>query len=315
MGIKPEIAYAKLKTFYHVVTENGFNKAAAKLFITEGAVSQQIKDLETRLGKRLFERSTNRKIRITSDGQNLFNLTAPFVEKFENLMDEFDQMSGVLRGTVKVASFWSMLLFVLPERFDEFRTKYPECEIFLLNATQEDIVSMVTSGAVDFGIASVENLSIGVVGTKVWEFKRYFVAPMDHPLTKKKDLTFKDIAEFPVVLNRSSWSGQRFRKALERHNPNLKVTVEVTDWELVMNYVEMGFGVSVLPELLVRRSTGKRIYFRDLKELDPDTGDSQYGILLRKHKYLSPAARELIKVIQPGFDFDALERTETSDPS
>lgn len=305
--MKPEIAYAKLKTFYYVVKENGFKKAAVKLFITEGAVSQQIKDLETRLGKRLFERSTNRKIRITSDGQNLFNLTAPFVEKFENLVDEFDQMSGVLTGSVKVASFWTMMLLVLPKHFTDFRTKYPECEIFLVNATQEDIVSMVMSGEADFGIASVEYLPAGVVGTKIWEFKRYFVAPMGHPLTKRKKLTFKDIAEFPVVSNRASWSGQRFRKELERHNPNLKVTVEASDWELVMSYVEMGFGVSVLPELLVRRNAGKRIYFRDLKEVNAEIGDSQYGILLRKGKYLSPAARELVRIIYPEFDFKAAE--------
>ncbi|MGD0232728.1 MAG: LysR family transcriptional regulator [Syntrophorhabdales bacterium] len=312
--MKPDISYAKLKTFYYVVTENGFKRAAAKLFVTEGAVSQQIKDLEARLGKRLFERSTNRKVKLTSDGLNLFNLTAPFVEKFENIMDEFEQMSGVLTGSVRIASYGVMLLLVLPKYLNVFRNKYPECEIFLFNAVQEDIESMVMSGSVDFGIASVEDLRDGIVGNKIWEFKRYFVAPLGHPLANKKDLTFKDIAGAPVVMNRASRSGLRFLKELERHNPNLKVTVEAGDWDVVMNYVEMGFGVSVLPEVLVRRNTGKQIYFRDLKEVDPASGVSQYGLLLRRGKYLSPAARELIKVICPEFDFNSLGGGSTARP-
>jgi len=304
--MKPSISYMKLKMFYYVVTENGFKKAAAKLFVTEGAVSQQIKDLEIRLGKRLFERSTNRKVTLTNDGLNLFNLAAPFVEKFENITDEFEQMSGVLTGSVKIASFGTMLLVVLPKYFSDFRSEYPECEIFLFNATQEDIESMVLSGAIDFGVASVEDLRDGIVGNKIWEFKRYFVAPLGHPLTKKKHLTFKDIAEVPIVMNRASRSGLKFLRELERHNPKLKVTVEAGDWDVVMTYVEMGFGVSVLPDILVRKNMGKRIYFRDLEEVHPGAGVSQYGLLLRRGKYLSPAAKQLVKVICPEFDFASL---------
>ena len=284
------------------------------MYVTEGAISQQVKDLETRLGKRLFERS-NRKIRLTPDGLNLFNLAAPIIEKFENIVDEFKQISGTLRGNVKIVSFSAMLLNVLPEYLVEFRKTYPESEIFLFSAAGEDIESMILSGAADFGVGPTDDLPKEIFGKEVWAFKRYFIAPLNHPFGKKKRLTFKDISEVPIVApNRTSKSGKRFFKALERYNPDLKVTVEAGDWEVVMKYVEMGFGVSVLPEIMLQPKDKKRLYYRDLSEIEASSGVSRYGIIVRRGKYLSPVVRELIRFLCPEFDFTALEMRSTRNP-
>jgi DNA-binding transcriptional LysR family regulator len=305
----PEIPYSKLKTFYYIATENSFRKAADKLYVTEGAVSQQIKDLETRLGKRLFERSS-RKISLTQDGLNLFNLIAPLVEQVENVVEEFEQICGKLRGKITVGSFEAMLLHVLPDYLNRFRNKYPECEIFLVNGTSKEIESMVLSGRVDFGIGSTEELPAEIIGKELWRFKRYFIAPLGHTLSKKKRLTLQDIARVPFVMpDRASKTGHRVVKELERHNPNLKVTVEAGDWEVVMKYVEMGFGVSVLPGIVIqhRDKDKKQLYMKDLSEVDNRFGFSQYGLLVKRGKYLSRAARELIRYLSPEFNFDALK--------
>jgi len=306
--MKPDISYSKLKTFHCIVVENSFKRAAARLYVTEGAVSQQITDLEARLGKRLFERS-NRKITLTQDGWNLFNLVAPVIEKFENIVDEFGQICGTLRGNIRIVSFEAMLVSVLPKFLIEFRKRYPECDIFLFSASGKDLESMVASGAVDFGVGPTDELPEQIVGQEIWRYERYFIAPLGHPLAKKKHLTFKDIAQVPIVApNRTSRSGQRFLKALERYNPNLKVTVEAGDWEVVMKYVEMGFGISVLPEIMIQPGVRKRFCFRDLNEVEAGSGVSRYGILLKKGKYISPAARELIKFLSPQFDFSAFNQ-------
>jgi DNA-binding transcriptional LysR family regulator len=308
--MKPYISYSKIKTFYSIVTQGSFKKAAAKLYVTQGAVSQQITDLEARLGKRLLERS-NRKITLTQEGSDLFNLIAPVIEKFENIFDEFDQMCGRLRGNVSVVSFGAMLVKVLPRHLLEFREKFPECEVFLFSASGKDIESLVLSGSVDFGVGSMDELPEPIIGQEIWTYKRYFIAPIGHPLTKKKRLTFEDIAEFPIVAPyRTSASGRRFLKALERYNPNLRVTVEAGDWEVVMTYVEMGFGVSVLPEIMIQPEAKKRLFLRDLSEVEEDAGFSRYGLLLKKGKYVSPAARELIKMLAPQFDFSSLNQAE-----
>lgn len=312
--MKPEIPYFKLKTFYFVATESSFKKAAARLFVTEGAISQQIKDLETRLGKRLFERS-NRKVNLTSEGLNLYNLIAPVIEKVENIGDEFLKLSGTLRGSVKLVSFGAMLVNVLPKYLIEFGRKNPECEVFLFSAAGEDIESMVLSGTVDFGVGPTDDLPEGLIGREVWRYKRYFIAPLDHPLARKKRLTFRDIAEVRIVApNRTSKSGKRFFKVLEQYNPKLNVTVEAGDWEVVMKYVEMGFGVSVLPDIMMSGKDRRRMHFRLLDEVQAGSGLSRYGILLKRGKYISPAARELIKFLCPDFDFGALDGGRSMSP-
>jgi DNA-binding transcriptional LysR family regulator len=109
--------------------------------------------------------------------------------------------------------------------------------------------------------------------------------------------------------DRASKTGHRVVKELERHNPNLKVTVEAGDWEVVMKYVEMGFGVSVLPGIVIqhRDKDKKQLYMKDLSEVDNRFGFSQYGLLVKRGKYLSRAARELIRYLSPEFNFDALK--------
>lgn len=304
--MNPEIPYSKVKTFYYIVTEGNFKKAANKLYVTPGAVSQQIKDLEGRLEKKLFERS-DRRLKLTVDGANLFDLAAPAVEQFENIVEEFEQITGSLKGTVAIASFGAMSLNHLPLILNTFRRTYPQCEILLRTAAGKDIQSLVASGKVDFGIASTQELPEDILGRKLWEFRRYFIAPLGHPLANKKDLTAHDIAQAPIVIpDRRTMSGSRFFRELARHNPDLKVTVEAADWEIVKKYVEMGFGVSVLPEISIQANDKKRLYFRDLVEIIPESGISEYGIIIKRGKYLSHAARELIKSFCPEFNFDAL---------
>lgn len=302
--MQPMIPYSKLKTFYYVAVNRNFKKAALSLFVTEGAVSHQIKDLESRLEKKLFERS-NKKTILTPDGAELFSLIAPIIERLENIVDEFQEKSGVLRGEIKLASFEAMLLHIFPTYLDQFRKAFPECEIRLFNVSGKQIRSMVLSGEVDLGFGSVENLPEKIVGRELWQFDRYIITPSGHPLSKKKKMTLEDVAKYPIVMpDKEGTSGQSLDGKLRTHNPNLKVTVEAGSWEVVTKYVELGFGVSVLPAICVRAKENDRIFFRSSSDI---LGNSRYGVLLKKGKYITPAARALIRIISKDFDFDSFE--------
>jgi DNA-binding transcriptional LysR family regulator len=299
----PEIPYSKLKVFYYVAVNSSFKKAAISLYITEGAVSQQVRNLEQLCGKRLFERSS-RKVALTPDGLNLFNLFAPVVEKLETIGVEFERITGKLRGNVKVASFEAMLLYVFPKYFEKFRNTYPECEITLFNVSGRQIRSMVLSGEVDFGIGSVEALPNEIMGKELWNYERYLVAPLGHPLSRQKRLTLEDITGHSIIVPDKEGGGRRLVDKLLQFNPNLKVTMEAISWEVVMKYVELGFGVSIVPAIVIQPKDRKRLYIRNMSSLDERIGFSRYGILIKKVKYLSPAAKELIRFLSPDFDFD-----------
>jgi len=123
-------------------------------------------------------------------------------------------------------------------------------------------------------------------------------------------LTANDIAQAPLVMpDKRTVSGNRFFRELERHNRKLKVVVQAADWQVVKKCVEMGFGVSVIPGIAIEPSDRDRIFLRDLVQIMPEAGISQYGIIIKREKYLSRAARELIKCFCPEFNFDALQES------
>ena len=249
-------------------------------------------------------------VKLTLEGERLFKLAAPVIEEFENIGDEFAKIRGTLRGEAKIVSFGPMLSNVLPKILMEFRAKHPESEIFLFTGSANDIQSMVLSRTVDFGIGSMDELPEGIIGTEVWRSKRYLITPRDHRFVRRKNLSVKDLADVSIVMpNMASHTGELLLKELKRYNPNPKITVEASDWELVMRYVEMGFGISWLPEIVLQPQDKKRVHFKDFGEIEgvqPPDRVSRYGLLIRKGGYPSPIARELIKILCPEFDFDAL---------
>lgn len=290
--MKVEISYSRLRTFYYVAVNKSFKTAARNLSVTVGAVSLAIKDLESRLEMKLLERS-NRNVSLTPSGLDLFSIIAPIVEKMDNIVEELEQIKGKLRGKIRLASFEAMLLNVLPAHLEKFRNTYPECEILLFSASGKQIRSMVINGEVDFGIGSINDLPETIVGKKIWSFDRYLITPLDHPLSKKRRLTLRDITKFPFVMPEEKGTGGKWIVSkLRSANPNLNISVEAGGWHVVMKYVEMGFGVSLLPGIAIQAEDVGRLYLRPLSNL---IGFSRYGILLKRGKYLSYAAKELIR--------------------
>lgn len=297
----PYLPYSRLKVFYHAARQGTFSKAASVLFITKGAVSQQLKDLESRLEKKLFERSSGKTV-LTPDGIKLYELVAPVVEKCETIALEFQHMSGKIKGKIKIASFTGMLLYVFPNYVKTFKKLYPECDIVLFNVSGKDLRSMILSGDVDFGIGSMYELPNEILGKVRWTYDRYFIAPINHPLSKHKKLSFKEMAKYPIIMpDKDGSGGQYFAQALRRHNPDLNVTMEASSWEVVMKYVELGYGISMAPEILIQPADRKRLYTRNLSKEEPEAGYSNYGILIKKGKYHNPAARAMIKFLSPEF--------------
>jgi DNA-binding transcriptional LysR family regulator len=297
--MKPDISYSKLRTFYFMARCCNARKAARALFVTEGAVSQQIADLERRLSRKLFVR-LHRKTTLTPDGINLYKLVAPLVESFENIGLEFERISGTLKGQIKIASWTGLVLHILPEYVKQFQATYPECEIILYNVSNKEILSMVLSGDADMGIGSLQALPSEIVGWELWRFKRCCIAPLGHPLSKLKHVTLKDLVKYPFILADRGGAGGNYQAALLRTlNPDLKVVMEAVNWDVVVKYVEMGLGVSIVPEIVLQPEDKKALFFQSLSESEKKLGFSRYGILLRKGKYLVPGAREFIAFLSP----------------
>lgn len=241
---------------------------------------------------------------------SLFRLVAPLVERCENILVEFERVTGTLKGKIGIASWTGMVLYVLPEYVMQFKAAYPECDIILYNVSNKEILSMVLKGDADLGIGSMQELPSEIAGWELWRFNRCCIAPLGHPLSELEQVTLSDLAKYPVILADRGGAGGIYQEALLRScNPDLKVVMEAVNWEVVMKYVEMGIGVSIVPEIVLQPEHKKALFFQSMSESEERLGFSRYGILLKKGKYLVPGAQEFIKLLSPGLARSLLDFT------
>src|SRR5215217_5179182 len=146
--------FHQLRSFVQVAQEGSFTRAAEKLFLTQPALSLQIKALETELGTPLFERR-NRQIFLTEAGHIVLQRAKELLGVAEQLRQDVADYQGVQRGRVRIGTSDTTCLYILPDLVQRFRAQFPSIEIHLTNKPSEEVAVLLKEGLVDFGIVTL----------------------------------------------------------------------------------------------------------------------------------------------------------------
>jgi len=288
------IPFEKLRFFYHAAKFNNFSKAGKQLFVTEGAVSQQIKDLEWKLGKKLFLRR-GPKLKLTPEGELLFTLIGPVIDQVDNLIEDFTNLTESLPGSLKIAATQSILLNLLPPVIQEFEIGHPGVNLVVFNLPSLEINEIVLSGGVDLGISPLMNTVDGLTRKELIRFPWTLITPLEHPLSRCKTITIKKIASFPVIMPTGDASHYTVLQTLAKtHGLELNVTMKTARWEVVKKYVEIGLGIAVIPQICLSNSDNDKLYSRRLDDL---LGHLHVGLVTNKKKNLTPATEEFSEIL------------------
>ena len=283
----------QLKGFLSVAKYKGFSQAAEKTFRTQPAVSLQIQSLEKELDVKLFDRLGARKVVLTNEGKILFDLVSPLLDDISTLSARFNEACGnTQKGSIRIVTHTSVMVYLLPEIIKLFKKKFPECELAIVNRGRRDIISMLNDGEADIGITSLSAVP-GTVEYRVFaRFNRILITAKGHPLSKKQIIKPEDIAAYPLLIPPQ---GTNTRTIIDRvfEQKSLKYTIamEITGREAVKTYVEMGLGIAVINEYYLTKEDKKNLFIKDVSRY---FGQAERGILTRKGKYLSAAVKELI---------------------
>ena len=138
-----------LKVFIDLVDMQSFSLAAERNFITQSAVSQQIRTLEEKFKRRLLERVRGRReVRLTTAGEVFYRECKNVLASYDVLNESMSGLVGKISGTVKVATVYSVGLHELPPKVREFMSKFPAAKIDLEYSRTTRVVRDVLSGAV-----------------------------------------------------------------------------------------------------------------------------------------------------------------------
>lgn len=286
----------QLRGFCYAAQSASISKAAERLFLSQPSVSLQIQALEREFKTTLFERRGPRII-LTPDGKTLYELAATLVEQMDTLRDTFAAQRGsVESGRLDIAAGESTILYLLPRFVKQFVDLYPGIELKLHNVTGRDGLAMLRADEVDFAVGSMIDVPDDVDYRPTFTYDPILIAPLDHPLAKRKRVTLKDVAGYPLILpprHLTTW--RVVDQAFQLANLTYEVQLEAGGWEVIKKYVSLGLGISVVTSICLTGDEKLAVF-----PLDKYFPKRSYGVVLRRGKFLSPQARRFVEILNAG---------------
>jgi len=283
----------QLRAFCYAAQNQSISKAAERLFLSQPSVSLQVRALEQELEITLFERKGPR-ISLTPDGQVLYELALPLVDGIDHLSDAFAERRGDLgSGELNIAAGESTILYILPELMAGFARQYPGIRLRLHNVTGRDGLAQLRADEVDFAVGSMLEVPDDISYRPIYTYDTVLITAPDHPLAKIPEPTLADISPHGLILpprHLSTWGVVDV--VFRQHHLDYTVTLEAGGWEVIKKYVKRGLGVSIVSAICL--TDEEQLTVLPLGKYFPSRS---YGVVLRRGKFLSPAAKRFIEMM------------------
>ena len=240
----------KYMAFVKTVEYGSFTKAAEMLSYSQSGISRMIKDLEREWKISLLERS-KAGVRLTSDGMKMLPHAKRVCEEYQKLQMEVDDLNGLQSGIIRIGTFSSVATHWLPNIIKEFQKDYPNIDYELLLGDYTEIEEWIAEGRVDCGFLRLPTYP---------EFETIFleqddlmaIIPENHPLAELEAFPIAALCQEPFMLLEKGAKAE-VSEIFERNH--LSPNVHFTTWDdyAIMSMVESGLGVSILPQLILKR--------------------------------------------------------------
>lgn len=284
-----EMNIQKYMAFVKTAEYGSFTKAAEILNYSQSGISRMIRDLENEWHVCLLERNHTGVV-LTSDGQRLLPRVSELCRDFEKINTEIDDMNGLASGLIRIGTFSSVATHWLPEIIRRFRQDYPGIDYEMLLGDYTEIESWIASGRVDCGFLRLP--AAGDFETIFLEQDRLLaVIPEGHYLADSARVPLSELCREPFMLLEK---GAKAEISALFAKSGLTPDVQFTTWDdyAIMSMVESGLGVSILPELILKRIP----YHIVIKELDVPAFRS-IGLALRSRRSASLATRKFLEYL------------------
>jgi len=243
------MADRRLQVFYTVAKQLSFTKAADILYMTQPAVTFQVKQLEEHFNTRLFERSHG-KISLTPVG----DLVLGYAERILALTGEMEarvgELTGQVTGPLMIGASTTIAEYQLPRILGEFKERFPQVQARLTVANSETVAAKVADHSLDVGLIEAPSHNPVLTTLACCEDELVMICSPNHALASRSSVNAHDIAEQPYV-SRELGSGTRevvddFFKVNGVNPDDLHIEMELGSREAIKGAVEAGLGVAIM---------------------------------------------------------------------
>jgi len=282
---------SSIQAFIAIAQATSFSRAAEQLHITQPAISKRIASLERQLDAKLFDR-IGRNILLTEAGQILLPKAIRMMQELEEGKDQIRNLSGKVRGPLRMATSHHIGLHRLPPILRKFKRNYPGVALDLHFMDSEDACRLVVKGDLELGVVTLPNQVFPHLQTTViWDDPLVFVSNREHPLQQIKRIKLSELANHEAVLpGKETFTRDLIEQLFQSHGLNPQIALETNYLETLKMMASVGLGWSILPSVMLDHDLNQL----NVPEVKPIR---RLGIIQHHHRSLSNAATAMCNLL------------------
>ncbi len=287
------------KVFYTVAKCGSLTKAAEELYISQPAVSQAIKQLETQLGGQLFNR-THKGMELTeTGGKQIFDTVEKALKLFDEAEKKYLELKDTATGVIRICASDTVSTHFLLPYIKRYHEKYPEVNIILENGTSQETIELLKNNKGDIGFVNlpVDDRDINLIDT-VMHLHDTFVANEKFADLKDRVLDLKRLQDYPLLmLELSSATRQAIVSFAHSQGIHLHPEIELSSLELMTSFAKNGIGIACIPREFVKHELCDEKSLFEIKT-DPVLPTRAIGLAVPKDTEMTFAVKEFVNMIK-----------------
>jgi DNA-binding transcriptional LysR family regulator len=299
-----------LKIFCDLVETQSFSHAAERNFVTQSAVSQQVRNLEEKFKRRLLERVRGRReLKLTPSGDIFYQECKNVLVAYDQLQENMRGIVGTVSGTVRVATVYSIGLHELPAKVREFMSKFPAAKIDLEYSRTTRVVRDVLNNTVELGVVAYPEQRRGISIVPMQNDRLVLICPPDHEFAEREEIKAAELDGFDFVhFERDVPTRKATDKIFKNYSVNVRKSAEFDNIETIKRAVEVGFGLAIVPRpAVIDELRSGQLAVVALAE--PEWTRS-VGVIHRSDRQLSAAAKKFVNLLAANGSNSPISQTE-----
>ena len=285
------------KVFYTVAKCGSLTRAAEELYISQPAVSQSIKQLETQLGVSLFNR-THRGMELSAQGGKvIFDKVEAALGLFNEAQVMLSQINSSATGTIRIGASDTIFEYVLADKIVEFHEKYPAVKIELVSDYSPQTLEELKNGEIDVAFVNLP-MKVDDALQLYGNFRRLtdvFIVGKKYEELTHSAVSLFELKKYPLItLNKDTVATKSLNGFLSSVGIELQSSIEIGSWELMKRLVAQGMGIGVIPKEYAEKELADGTL--RVVDTDPMLSVRSVGMVLPKNTAASYALRMFLQL-------------------
>jgi DNA-binding transcriptional LysR family regulator len=285
-----------LRVFCDVVQHQSFSHGAKMNEVSQSAATQSVHRLERHFGIQLVDR-TKRPFVLTPEGQATYEGFREVLELYDSVEANVRSLRMEISGLVRVAAIYSVGLHDMSRCMQDFMRRFPKAKVRLEYLRPNKVYDAVLNGEVDLGIVSYPTPSpdLNVIPLRLEPM--VVVCPPGHALAARKSVTAEHLHGMDfVAFDRDLIIRKEIDRYLRQRSFSIRVVMEFDNIETIKQAVQIGAGISILPEPTVRDEVQSQT-LAAIRLVSPELL-RPIGIIHRQRKVFTPTAAKFVELLQ-----------------